>query len=95
MYKDKKNVCRKCGKEFILTASEQKGYAIQGHFGDVNLCRACIDADILATTGLDFSRGPVELVCSRCGVTFKAPCTPKDNRAVYCTKCFAHIRSNK
>ncbi len=81
MYEDKTLVCKECGNEFVFTAGEQE---------EPQRCKACRDAR------KNSARGPREFftaTCANCGGEAKVPFQPKSDRPVYCSECFAKMRS--
>lgn len=90
MYEDKTLVCKECGKEFVFTAGEQEFYAERGFQNEPQRCKACRDARKNAT------RGPREYytaTCAACGGEARVPFEPKSDRPVYCSDCFARMKS--
>ena len=90
MYEDKTLVCKECGKEFTFTAGEQEFYAERGFQNEPQRCKACRDAR------KNNARGPREVftaTCARCGGEAKVPFQPKTDRPVFCSECFAQMRS--
>ena len=90
MYEDKTLVCKECGKEFVFTAGEQEFYAERGFQNEPQRCKACRDAR------KNSARGPREFftaTCANCGGEAKVPFQPKSDRPVYCSECFAKMRS--
>ena len=90
MYEDKTLVCKECGNEFVFTAGEQEFYAERGFQNEPQRCKACRDAR------KNSARGPREFftaTCGRCGGEAKVPFQPKTDRPVYCSECFAQMRS--
>ena len=90
MYEDKTLVCKECGKEFTFTAGEQEFYAERGFQNEPQRCKACRDAR------KNNARGPREFftaTCARCGGEAKVPFQPKTDRPVFCSECFAQMRS--
>ena len=90
MYEDKNLVCKECGNEFVFTAGEQAFYAERGFQNEPKKCKACRDARKNAT------RAPREFftaTCARCGGEAKVPFEPKSDRPVFCSECFAQMRS--
>ena len=89
MYEDKKLVCKDCGQEFIFTAGEQEFYAEKGFQNEPQRCKACRDAKKAAVKG---ARTYYDAVCASCGKDCKVPFQPTEDRAVYCSECFAKIK---
>ena len=90
MFEDKTLVCKECGEEFVFTAREQEFYEEKGFANEPQRCKPCRDKRKQA------ARAPKEMhetVCSACGGTAQVPFIPRDDRPVYCSECFAKIRS--
>ena len=87
MYEDKTLVCKECGNEFIFSAGEQEFYAEKGFVNEPQRCKACRDAR--KTT----SRSYFTATCANCGGEARVPFEPKSDRPVYCSECFAKMRS--
>ena len=93
MYEDKTLVCKDCGKEFVFTAGEQEFYAEKGFQNEPLRCKECRDAR-KASRGAN-NNGPREMyetVCAECGRPTRVPFSPKNDRPIYCSECFAARR---
>ena len=86
MYEDKTLVCKECGNEFVFTAGEQEFYAEKGFVNEPQRCKSCRDA----TTKSE--REMYVATCASCGGEAKVPFKPREDRAVYCSECFAKMR---
>ena len=88
MYEDKTLVCKECGAEFVFTAGEQEFYAEKGFVNEPQRCKACRDARKNAARP---ERVMYDIVCANCGKEDKVPFKPREDRPVYCSKCFASM----
>ncbi|MBO6126887.1 MAG: zinc-ribbon domain containing protein [Clostridia bacterium] len=89
-YEDKTLVCKDCGKEFVFTAGEQEFYAEKGFENEPQRCPGC-----RAARKAGRNNGPREFhtaVCAACGGEAKVPFSPREDRPVYCSECFAKMR---
>ena len=90
MYEDKTLVCKDCGNEFVFTAGEQEFYAEKGFVNEPKRCKACR----VAKKG-ESGRAGREMytaVCASCGGEARVPFQPREDRAVYCSECFAKMK---
>ena len=85
MYEDKTLICKECGQEFVFTAGEQEFYAEKGFVNEPQRCKACRDARKNASRDREMHTA----ICADCGAECKVPFTPREDRAVYCSECFA------
>lgn len=90
MYEDKTLTCKECGNEFVFTAGEQEFYAEKGFTNEPQRCKSCRDARKRAARG---DREMFVATCAKCGNEAKVPFEPKDGRPVYCSSCFAEMKS--
>ena len=86
MYYDKTMICKECGGEFVFTAGEQEFYANHGFINDPQRCKTCRDLRkrTTKTGGQEFTT-----ICADCGGEAKVGFTPRQDRPVYCSKCYA------
>lgn len=89
MYEDKTLVCKDCGSEFVFTAGEQEFYAEKGFQNEPLRCKDCRQSRKRSIRG---SKEMFEIVCASCGKVDKVPFEPKQDRAVYCSECFAKMQ---
>lgn len=92
MYEDKTLVCKDCGEEFVFTSGEQEFYASRGFENEPQRCKTCRDARKAA------GRGAREMhtgVCAECGQEARVPFTPREDRPVYCSDCFAKMKEEQ
>jgi CxxC-x17-CxxC domain-containing protein len=85
-FQDKVLTCKKCGQTWTWEATEQQFFAEKG-FTKEPACHQCRQAR-RANIRQDF-----EAVCSACGAKCFVPFEPKEGRPVYCSTCYANIRS--
>jgi CxxC-x17-CxxC domain-containing protein len=90
MFEDKTLVCKDCGEEFIFTAGEQEFYAEKGFTNEPKRCRSCRSAK--KGEPLKPQREFFTAVCAGCGGEARVPFQPREDRAVYCSECFAKMR---
>lgn len=89
MYEDKTLVCKDCGGKFVFTAGEQEFYAEKGFENEPQRCKDCRTARKAA---IRQSREMHDVICADCGAPTQVPFLPKDDRPVYCSKCFENHR---
>ena len=92
MYEDKTLVCKECGNEFVFTAGEQEFYAEKGFENEPQRCKDCRDKRKNAARA---SRVMYDAVCASCGKECKVPFKPCEDRAVYCSECFAQMKEDR
>jgi CxxC-x17-CxxC domain-containing protein len=95
-FADKTMVCRDCGKEFVFTAGEQEFYQQHGLVHEPSRCPACRMERRQTRSG--YSGGPrtmYPVVCANCGKNTEVPFEPRLGRPVYCSDCFATMRSSQ
>ncbi len=86
MYEDKTLVCKDCGAEFVFTAGEQEFYAEKGFENEPSRCKEC---RIARKNSIRQNREMHTAICADCGKEAQVPFEPKEDRAVYCSECFA------
>ena len=92
MFEDKTLVCKECGQEFVFTAGEQEFYQEKGFTNDPKKCKACRDARKNAGRT---ERETFTAVCANCGREARVPFRPKEDRAVYCSECYAQMKNQE
>lgn len=90
MYQDITLKCKDCGKEFVFTAGDQEFYASKGYENQPRRCRDCRNAKKNAAKP---QRELFDAVCAKCGKPAKIPFQPTNDRPVYCSDCFAAMKS--
>ncbi len=90
MFEDKTLVCKECGNEFVFTAGEQEFYAEKGFQNEPQRCKDCRVARKAASRA---NRESFVAVCASCGGEAKVPFQPREDRPVYCSECYAKIKS--
>ncbi|MBE6855663.1 MAG: zinc-binding protein [Ruminococcus sp.] len=89
MFEDKTLQCKECGVDFVFTAGEQEFYAEKGFTNEPQRCKACRDARKNASkTEREMFIG----TCASCGGEARVPFKPREDRAVYCSDCFAKMK---
>ena len=86
MYSDKNLNCKDCGSEFVFTAGEQEFYAERGFVNEPQRCKPCRDQRKTSARG---EREVFVSVCADCQSEAKVPFSPREDRPVYCSDCFA------
>ena len=92
MYEDRTLVCNECGQEFVFTAGEQEFYAEKGFANDPKKCKACRDARKMAGKT---EREMFTATCASCGKEARVPFRPREDRPVYCSECYAQMKSQE
>jgi CxxC-x17-CxxC domain-containing protein len=92
MYEDRTLVCNECGQEFVFTAGEQEFYAEKGFANDPKKCKACRDARKNAGKT---EREYFTATCASCGKEAQVPFRPREDRPVYCSECYAQLKSQQ
>ncbi|MGN1081205.1 MAG: zinc-ribbon domain containing protein [Acutalibacteraceae bacterium] len=92
MFEDKTLKCKECGEEFVFTAGEQEFYAEKGFVNEPQRCKSCRDARKNAARE---QREKFTAVCAACGGEAVVPFKPRDDRPVYCSECYAKIKSEQ
>lgn len=92
MYQDITLKCKDCGKEFVFTAGDQEFYASKGYENQPRRCRDCRNAKKNAAKP---QRELFDAVCAKCGKPAKIPFQPTNDRPVYCSDCFAAMKSGQ
>jgi len=90
MYEDKTLICKDCGKEFVFTAGEQEFYAEKGFQNQPQRCRPCRQA---RKGNAAPQREMYTGVCAPRGKEARVPFQPRDDRLVYCSKCYAQMKA--
>lgn len=85
MYKDRRIVCRECGREFIFTVGEQEFYASRGFETEPVRCPECRRKRKQAARK---QKEIFEIVCSECGEVDTIPFEPRHDIPVYCRACY-------
>ena len=94
-FADKTLVCRDCGVEFSFTAGEQEFYQQRGLLHEPARCPSCRSERRRSRMGFEGGSRPMyPAVCASCGKDTEVPFQPRQGRPVYCSDCFATIRSN-
>lgn len=93
-FTDKTLVCRDCGAEFLFTAGEQEFYQSRGLRNEPGRCPECRAAKRRSRLGgYSSPRETYPVICAACGIETEVPFQPRNDRPVYCSDCFAKIRS--
>ena len=96
-YVDKTLECVECGASFTFSAAEQEFFANKGFTNEPKRCPQCRQAKRQQRRGWDsYDRRPREMftaVCASCGKETQVPFEPRQDRPVYCSECYAKVRS--
>jgi CxxC-x17-CxxC domain-containing protein len=92
MYEDKTLICKDCGNEFVFTAGEQEFYAEKSFKNEPQRCKDCRTA---RKASIRANRELYEATCASCGATAKVPFQPKEDRPVYCSECYAKMKTEE
>jgi CxxC-x17-CxxC domain-containing protein len=94
---DKTLNCTECGSDFTFTVGEQEFFASRGFSNEPRRCPQCREARKSQRRDYGDSYGaPREMhpaVCAQCGVETTVPFRPRGDKPVYCSDCFAGMRS--
>ncbi|MDR2074107.1 MAG: zinc-ribbon domain containing protein [Oscillospiraceae bacterium] len=95
-FEDRTLVCMDCGRSFTFTSGEQEFYALKGFANEPKRCPDCRDRKKQARFGQDSreERQMYTATCAACGGPAEVPFMPNSDRPVYCSNCFAKIRSD-
>ena len=92
---DKTLTCVECGQSFSFTVGEQEFYrsrGLQNEPGRCPECRAARRAN--RARGYGQPRTMYPAVCASCGGDCEVPFEPKEDRPVYCSACYATMKSS-
>ncbi|MBI2305426.1 MAG: zinc-ribbon domain containing protein [Chloroflexi bacterium] len=90
-FEDKTLKCRDCGMDFVFSAGEQEFYAAKGFRNEPQRCPSCrTEKRRQRASG---SRESFTVTCAQCGAETTVPFVPRLSRPVYCSDCFAKMRS--
>lgn len=95
-FADKTLICRDCGAEFEFTAGEQEFYQSRGLRNEPSRCPNC--RATRRQTRFSYSGSRREMypaVCANCGKECEVPFQPRGDRPVYCSDCFAKMRTER
>jgi CxxC-x17-CxxC domain-containing protein len=95
-FADKTLTCRDCGAEFVFTAGEQEFYQSRGLRNEPSRCpncRATRRQTRVSSSGSGREMYPA--VCAGCGKECEVPFQPRGDRPVYCSDCFAKMRTDR
>lgn len=96
---DKTLTCIDCGSEFIFSVADQEFHAAKGFANDPKRCPSCRRARRLERDNGQIGYGgggrrqTYTAVCAACGQEAQLPFNPRGDRPVYCSDCFAKVRS--
>lgn len=91
---DRTLTCRDCNGPFVWTAGEQEFYQRRGLVNEPARCPQCRAQRRRARGEQDpATRQLYPAVCAQCGAETQVPFQPRLGRPVYCSDCFATIRS--
>ena len=96
MYEDKTLVCRDCGAEFVFTAGEQAFYAEKGFQNEPTRCKSVPPGPQGKPRDRPMAK-PREMYETALRRVRHAPpacpSSPKSDRPIYCSECFAARRN--
>jgi len=96
-YVDKTLECVECGASFTFSATEQEFFANKGFTNEPKRCPLCRQAKRQQRRGWDsYDNRPREMypaICASCGKETQVPFEPRQDRPVYCSECYAKVRS--
>lgn len=88
---DKNLVCEDCGQEFVFSEGEQEFYAARG-FQPPKRCKPCRQKrkEMRGDRGYGYGQAQrYNAVCAECGKETTVPFKPREDRPVYCRKCYS------
>ena len=93
MPNDKTLTCQDCGQSFSFSADDQEFFATKG-YSEPKRCPSCRQARKAerGDSGGGYGRSSREMfdaVCADCGKNTQVPFSPRGDRPVYCSDCFA------
>jgi len=93
-FEDKTLECRDCGAEYVFSSGEQEFFKERGLVHDPVRCPTCRAARRRTRAGVEGGvRQMYPVVCAECGVDTEVPFEPRMGTPVYCSDCFASVRS--
>ncbi|MBI4498218.1 MAG: zinc-ribbon domain containing protein [Chloroflexi bacterium] len=92
VFADKTLRCRDCDEEFIFTAGEQGFYLEKGLMNEPRRCPNCRANRRRERSG-GAPRETHAITCAMCGGEATVPFLPKNDRPVYCSRCYEQVRS--
>jgi len=101
-YTDKTLKCVECGTSFTFTASEQDFFASKGYTNEPKRCTDCRAARKQQQGSGGWGGGSYSqrremypAVCASCGKDTEVPFEPRNGRPVYCSNCYAQVRTDR
>ncbi|MFC1926575.1 zinc-ribbon domain containing protein [Chloroflexota bacterium] len=101
-YTDKTLECVECGASFTFTASEQDFFASKGYTNEPKRCTDCRAARKQQQGNGSWGGGSYgqrremyPAVCASCGKDTEVPFEPRNGRPVYCSDCYAQVRTDR
>lgn len=96
-YQDREISCVECGNPFTFTAREQEFFASKGYTNEPKRCLNCRQSRRSqrsnAEGGNSTPRQMFTTVCAQCGKECEVPFQPRQGKPVYCSECFASVRT--
>jgi CxxC-x17-CxxC domain-containing protein len=89
---DKTITCRDCGSQFVFTAGEQGFYIEKGLQNEPQRCPTCRASRRRERSG-SATREMSTVTCASCGGEALVPFVPRNDRPVYCSRCFSEVRA--
>ncbi len=97
-FQDKSIQCADCGASFTFSAGEQEFFASKGYTNEPKRCPSCRQArktDRYGSGGYGSRRQMFPVICAQCGKETEVPFEPREDRPVYCSDCYASIRTSR
>lgn len=97
-HEDKVLTCRECGTQFLFSAGEQDFFEARGLTNEPGRCPACRLARKAQRASGAYANGRREMhevECAQCGGVARVPFIPRNDKPVYCSSCFEHVRGDQ
>jgi CxxC-x17-CxxC domain-containing protein len=98
VFQDKMLTCSDCGTDFTFSSNEQEFFASKGYTNEPRRCIDCRQARKKRQkngNGYGDYRAPrrmFSVLCTQCGRETEVPFEPREDRPVYCGKCYSKVR---
>jgi len=99
-FEDKSLVCFDCGATFTFTTGEQEFFQSRGYTNEPKRCPTCRESRKSQRYGNSSygdrpRREMFPAVCAECGKETEVPFEPREDRPVYCSECYAKVRTSR